>query len=47
MQHNVIRKALAATCVGTGILFAACNDKPTAPMQHDQHASAAVILFEE
>jgi len=43
MQGNVIRKALAAVCVGAGVFFAACNDKATAPMQHDMHASAAVI----
>jgi len=43
MQNNAIRKALAAICVGAGVFFAACNDKPTSPMQHDMHASAAVI----
>ena len=43
MQHNVIRNALAAACVGAGALFAACNDKPTSPMRHDQQASAAVV----
>ena len=43
MQDNAIRKVLAAVCVGAGVFFAACNDKATAPMQHDMHASAAII----
>ena len=43
MQHDVIRKTLAAACLGAGALFAACNDKPTSPMQHDMQASAALI----
>jgi hypothetical protein len=43
MQHDVIRKALAAACAGAAILFAACNEKGTSPMQHDGQASAAVI----
>jgi quercetin dioxygenase-like cupin family protein len=43
MQDRKIRKALAALCVGAGVFFAACNDKATSPMQHDMHASAAVI----
>ncbi|HKP15967.1 MAG TPA: hypothetical protein VJT85_07880 [Gemmatimonadaceae bacterium] len=43
MQRDVIRKTLAAVCVGAGALFAACNEKATSPMQHEMHASAAVI----
>ena len=42
MQHDVIRKALVAACVGAGALFAACNEKATSPMQHDMQASALV-----
>lgn len=43
MQHNVIRTALAAACVGTAALVAACNEKGTTPMSHDMHVSAAVV----
>ena len=43
MQHDVIRKALVAACLGAGALFAACNEKATSPMQHDMQASAAIV----
>jgi hypothetical protein len=43
MQYDVIRKALAAACVGAAVLLAACNEKATSPMQHDMQVSAAVI----
>ena len=43
MQHDVIRKALAAAFLGAGVLFAACNEKPTSPMQAELQPSAAVI----
>ena len=43
MQQNAMAKALAAACVGAAVLFAACNEKGTAPTQRDMHPSAAVI----
>jgi quercetin dioxygenase-like cupin family protein len=46
MRDNTIRKALAVACVGAGVLFAACNDKATSPMQHDMQASTDVIAAE-
>ena len=43
MQHNVIRKALAAACVGAAALSVACNDKGTSPMSHDMRPSADLV----
>ena len=47
MQDSAIRKLLALACVGTGALFAACNDEATSPARPDGHGSAAVIAAEE
>ena len=42
MKGNTIRKTVAVACVGAGVLFTACRDETTSPMQHDGHGLAAV-----